>query len=206
MTTKTKTKLTIDDMVRRAVDDRLYMEAMDQGERSYRLHADKMHESEDCQLINTVVIECPPPVRFLPGTGLSHGLASVSKQAQEADCGIDWLLVAIASWVAVGGERSEQDGFDENLMDENTYADLIKTYSSMREWAQFFELRPWGTDGAELCVKGGVTETQADTELFPIQRWHFTDFPWGRGTFGVWVFREAVGEKLIWTLMLPAEY
>jgi hypothetical protein len=190
----TTEKLTIDDMVRRAVDDRLYMEAMDQGERSYMEG-------------NRLVIEVPPPVGFLPGTGLSHGLASVLKQTQEADRGIFWLLVAIASWVSFGGERSEQDGFDDDLMNQNTYADLLEKYYDMRDRAQFFELSWWGEHGAQLFVRGGLTATEDDSQKrFPIQRWHFTDFPWGRGPFGVWVFREQIGDRKVWTLMLPAEY
>jgi hypothetical protein len=190
---KTETKLTIDDMIARAVDDRLYMEAMDQGERSYMRG-------------ETLVIECPPPVRFLPGTALSHGLASVEKQSSQEGSGIFWLLTAIATWVAVGGDDMTEDGYHradifvgDDGFDEAAYAEVCLRSESM-EHAQFFTLQKRGADGAELCVSDG------NCPMRPIQRWDYSNFPWGCGPFNVWAFRERVGRSRVWTLMLPAEY
>jgi hypothetical protein len=176
---KTETKLTIDDMIRRAVDDRLYMEGFDESDG----------------------LTCPPPIKFLPGTALSHGIRSVEKQSGEEEAGIFWLLTAIATWVAMRPEdiSSEVSGFDEDGLDQIAYANLQGLSDSM-EHAQFFTLQKWGELGAELCVSDG------NCEMRPIQRFDFTNFPWGEGPFSVWVFRERVGRSRVWTLMLPAEY
>ena len=46
--------------------------------------------------------------RFIPGTVLSPALAAMVNH----DCGVFWMLTAIASWVTCGGSDSGGDGFD----------------------------------------------------------------------------------------------
>jgi hypothetical protein len=195
---KTETKLTIGDMIRRTIDDRLHMDAFDGGTKTYKRG-------------NTHVVEFPPPVCIMPGVAMSHGLASVLKQSEQAGCSIWWLLNAIAAWVSAGGKRVAKDGFNSDGVDEKTYADLLGEWPSMLEH-QEFQLEPdYDNGGAELSVAGGHSATADETlNPYPIQRFPFTDFPFGgrgkRDWFQVNAVRTIVGRRKVWVLMLPQEY
>jgi hypothetical protein len=188
--------MTIDQMERRALDDGLHMEAMDQI---------TVEETK-----GGVIVRGPGPIRLLPGCGLSHGLASVMRQAEQAHTGIFWALVAIASWVTCGGsDRSPSDGFDDDGFDHNTYASLLAKWPSMTSHMQTFEVRRHGKRGAELAVNGGASMTEDDSlTTYPIQRWLYADFPWSADNkpFRVWAMREVVDGRPAWVLMLPSEY
>jgi len=188
--------MTIDQMERRALDDGLHMEAMDQITVKHTQRG--------------VIVQGPEPIRFLPGCGLSHGLASVMRQSEQAGAGIFWVLVAIASWVTCGGsDRSPNDGFDDDGFDHNTYADLLAKWPSMTSHMQAFEVRRHEKRGAELAVNGGASLTEDDSlTAYPIQRWLYTDFPWNAEgkPFRVWAMREVVDGRPAWVLMLPSEY
>jgi len=184
-------------MERRALRDVLYMDAMDS--------ATTVETSG-----NVVVVRGPGPMRFIPGCGLSHGLASVMRQSEDAGGGIFWALVAIASWVTVGrNDRSVTDGFDDDGFDHNTYTRLLDKWPSMTSCMQTFELRRHGDRGAQLCVHGGSSTTEHDSlTAYPIQRWRYAHFPWNEdgSPFRVWAMREVVNRRGAWVLMLPAEY
>lgn len=195
---KTEAKLTIGDMVRRTIDDRLHMDVFDDGTKTYKRG-------------DTHVVEFPPPVCIMPGVAMSHGLASVLKQSEEAGCSIWWLVNAIAAWVSVGGKRVAEDGFNSDGMDENTYADLLREWPSMLEHQEFQLSLKDDSGQAELSVAGGHSKTADETlNPYPIQQFSFTDFPFGqRGEctwFAVNAVRMIVGRRKVWVLMLPEEY
>jgi hypothetical protein len=188
--------MTIEEMERRAIDDGLYMEAM--------------NETTVQETHNGVIVQALPPVRFFPGCGLSHGLASVLRQSENNDTGIFWALVAIASWVTCGGrDRSPHDGFDDDGFDHNTYARLLDAWPDLRSTMQTFELRRHEKRGAELLVNGGSSSTADDSlSAYAIQRWRSAEFPWNDDDkpFRVWAMRETVSGRPVWVLMLPREY
>jgi hypothetical protein len=188
--------MTIEEMERRAIDDGLYMDAM--------------KETTVQDTPNGIIVHTPPPVVFFPRCGLSHGLASVLRQSEENDGGIFWALVAIASWVTCGGtDRSPNDGFDDDGFDHNTYARLLDTWPDLRSFMQFFQLRRYGPDGAELLVHGGSSAKEDDSRnTYAIQRWHHAEFPWNANgrPFRVYAVRQPGDSRPPWVLILPREY
>lgn len=191
----TTEKLTIDDMVRRAVDDRLYMDKADRA--TWTTWRGGM-----------LVTHHPNPVHLMPGVAMSYGLQSVLRQSDDADCSIFWLVYSIASWITCGGIQPKVRGFNEDGVNESAYADLLSKWPSMKHH-QEFELGSDAEYPAELRVMGGHSDTEDETTIAtPIQRFWTTDFPFGKKPFGVWAIhmQVQVPRQLVWTLMLPAEY